>query len=305
LLRNPAAADIAALTEDWVVLEMLGYDEPDASVIASQGLGFLGTPTTLLLDPGTGDRRLGHARQVAAIVGYPEDYLERLTSAAAGHDAISAAQARLRERNDVASLRELALAYLAGGDAEAGRRVFHSLLLRRELSSDERRDIALEAIVGPSQRVENNHRRTLEELAAWVEIYPEGRDEPDYIYARAWALLSLGEHDAAMQLIRETYLDSDDADTTAQYLYLVFRAPTDLLLEDAEARARAAVAQFPDQAARFHAAHGRILRRQGRLGEAERSFARAVELAAEDDPGRGTYLGQLDFVRNQRKAASD
>lgn len=305
LLRNPAAGDIAALTEDWIVLEMLGYDEPDASIIAAQGLGFLGTPTTLLLDPGSGDRRLGHARQVAAIVGYADDYLDRLTSAAAGHDAISAAQARLREQNDVESLQELALAYLAGGDAEAARRVYHSLLLRRELTSAERRDIALEAIVGPTQRVENDHRRTLEELAAWAEVYPEGRDEPDYVYARAWALLSLEEHDAALEWIREAYHDSDDADTTAQYLYLAFRAPTHVLLEDAETRARAAVLQFPEQAARFHAAHGRILRRQGRLDEAEQSFARAVELAAEDDPRRGTYLGQLEFVRNQLEAIAD
>lgn len=305
LLRNSAAAEIATLTDDWLVLEMLGYDEPDAGVIAAQGLGFLGTPTTLLLDPRPGDRRLGDARQVTAIVGYSDDYLQRLAGAAAGHDAIAAAQARLRERNDTESMQALAIAFLAAGDAEAARRVYRSLLLRPELSADERRAIALEAIVGPTQRVEKDHRRTLAELAAWAEQFSEGGEDSGYVYARTWSLLSLREHEAAMAMIREHYIDSDDPGTTADYLYLAFRAPSDILLEEAEMRARDAVTEFPEQAARFHAAHGRILRRLGRIAEAEQSFARAVALAAADDPSRGTYVGQLEFVRNQLAAGSN
>jgi hypothetical protein len=304
LLRNPAASEIEELTRDWVVLEMLGYDEPDAGVIAAQGLGFLGTPTTLLLNPRSGDRRLGDARQVAAIVGFPDDYLARLQQAATGHDAIAEAQAQLREHNDVESLQGLARAYLSAGDAGAARRVFQSLLLREELSEAQRRDVALQAIVQPTQRVEKDHERALQELAGWAQAFPAGRDEPDYIYARAWSLLSLKRHDDALALMREAYLDSDDPGAIAQYLYLAFRAPSDLLLEDAEARARQAVVRFPEQAARFHAAHGRILRRQGRLDEAEQAFGRAVARAADDDPNRGTYLGQLEFVRNERVAAA-
>jgi hypothetical protein len=304
LLRNPAATHVAELTRDWVVLEMMGYDEPDASVIAAQGLGFLGTPTTLLLSPRAGDRRLGDARQVAAIVGFPDDFLEQLERSVAGHDAIAEAQARVREHNDVDSLKTLAEAFLAAGDAAAARRVFQSLLMREELSPDERRSIALQAIVEPTQRVEKDHRRTLDELALWAEAFPAGREEPDYVYARAWSLLSLGRHDELQTLVREAYLDSDDASTVARYLYLAFRAPSDFLLEDAEARARAAVIRFPEQAARFHAAHGRILRRQGRLGEAELAFGRAVDLAAEDDANRGTYIGQLEYVRKESKAAA-
>jgi tetratricopeptide (TPR) repeat protein len=305
LLRNPGASELAELTRDWVVLEMMGYDEPDASIIAAQGLGFLGTPTTLLLSPRSGDRTLGESRQVAAIVGFPDDYLARLERAAEGHDAIAEAQARLRERNDVESLQGLARAFLTAGNAAAARRVFQSLLLREELSSDERREIALQAIVQATQRVEMDHARALEELSAWAEAYPEGRDELDYTYARAWSMLSLERHDEALALIREAYLDSDDPDATAQYLYLAFRDPSGRLLEEAEGHARSAVSRFPEQAARFHAAHGRILRRQGRLGAAEQAFGRAVELAAEGDPNRGTYLGQLEFVRNQRAVAAD
>jgi tetratricopeptide (TPR) repeat protein len=305
LLRNEAAEDVATLTRDWLVLEMMGYDEPDASVIAAQGLSFLGTPTTLLLSPRAGNRRLGEARQVAAIVGFPDDYLEQLKRAAAGHDAIAAAQARLREHNDVESLQELAQAYLAAGDAAAARRVFRSLLLRDELAEDQRQQIALQAIVQPTQRVEKDHRRALAELANWAEAFPDSTDDMNFIDARAWSMLSLGEHEAALALLRETYLQSEDPEAIARYLYLAFRAPSGLLLEDAEMRARAAVERFPEQAARFHAAHGRILRRQDRLEEAEQSFARAVEISPEDHPARGTYVGQLEFVRKQRAQAVD
>lgn len=305
LLRNEAAEEMAALTRDWLVLEMMGYDEPDASVIAAQGLSFLGTPTTFLLSPRADNRRLGEARQVAAIVGFPDDYLEQLKRAAAGHDAIAEAQARLREHNDVESLQELAQAYLAAGDAAAARRVFRSLLLREELAEAERQRIALQSIVQPTQRVEKDHRRALEELAAWAEAFPAGRDDMDFIDARAWSMLSLGEHEAALALFRDTYLQSEDPEAIARYLYLAFRAPTDRLLAEAEVRARDAAATYPEQAARFHAAHGRILRRQGRLAEAEQSFARAVEIAREDNPARGTYVGQLEYVRKQRARAAD
>lgn len=303
LLRNPAAAGIAALTADWQVLEVLGYDEPDASFLAAQGLGFLGTPTTLLLRPAAGDERLGEARQVAAIVGYPDDYEEQLRQAAAGHDEIVAAQAAVRERNDVAALEALAQAYLAAGQADPARRVFQSLLLRDELSPEQRLDISLRAILQPTQRVENDHSRVLRELAAWAEEYPGGTGRQDYMYARAWALLATGQQAAAEAYIDEVYAGSTDADTVAQYLYLAFREPTRSLLVPAEARARAAIAEFPEQAARFHAAHGRLLRRMGRLAEAEQAFAAAVELAGPEHPSIGTYRGQLEFVRRELASA--
>lgn len=303
LLRNPEAREVAELTGDWLVLEIYGYDEPDASVLQEHGIAFLGTPTTLLLQPRAGDRRLGDAQQLAAIVGFPADYLARLERATEGFDAIAAAQARFREDNDVAALRGLADAYLEAGDADAARRVYRSLLLRDELSAAERMDFSLQAIVHTSQRLENDHRRALDELAAWAERFPAGREAPDYIYARAWALLSLGERDSALELVREAYVDSGDPDTVARYLYLAFRDPTDVLVRDAEARAREAIERFPEQAARFNAAHGRLLRRQGRLEEAEAAFERAVALTSAEQPNHGTYLGQLEFVRNERAAA--
>ena len=302
LLRNPDAVEVAELTRDWLVLEIYGYDEPDASLLAEQGISFLGTPTTLLLRPSPGDERLGDGQQLAAVVGFPDDYLARLERAVEGHDAIVEAQARLRQENDPAALEALAQAYLAAGEADAARRVYRSLLLREELSEEQRQSFALQAITHTRQRLENDHRQTLIELAAWAEQFPEGQDDPDYLYAKAWALLSLGERDAAFELVRTAYLDSNDPDTVARYLYLAFRDPSELLLDDAEARARAAIEAFPEQAARFNSAHGRILRRQGRLDEAEQAFERAVELSGEDDPNRGTYLGQLEFVRNQRAA---
>lgn len=304
LLRNPEATDVAELTGDWLVLEIYGYDEPGASILAAHGINFLGTPTTLLLQPRPADRRLGDARQLAAIVGFPGDYLVRLEQAAEGFDAIAEAQARLRKDNDVPALRGLADAYLAAGDADAARRVYRSLLLREELSAVERMEFSLQAIVHTSQRLENDHRRALDELSAWAEQFPAGREAPEFIYARAWALLSLGERGAALELVREAYVDSDDPDTVARYLYLAFRDPTDVLVRDAELRAREAIERFPEQAARFHAAHGRLLRRQGSLAEAESAFKRAVALTSADHPSHETYLGQLEFVRNERAAAA-
>jgi hypothetical protein len=305
LLRNPEAVEVAELTRSWVVLEIYGYDEPDASILAEQGIAFLGTPTTLLLRPAPGDRRLGDSRQLASVVGFPDDYLARLERAADGHDAIVEAQARLREENDPDALEALAQAYLAAGEADAARRVYRSLLLREELSEEQQRKFALQAVTHTSQRLENDHRRTLAELEVWVEQYPQGRDDPDFVYARAWAMLSLGERDAALELVRTAYQDSVDPDTVARYLYLAFRAPSDLLLEDAERRARSAIEAFPEQAARFNSAHGRILRRLDRPDEAEQAFQRAVELSGADDANYGTYLGQLEFVRNQRASAAD
>ncbi len=299
LLRNPEAEGIAALTADWQVLEVLGYDEPDATFLAQQGLGFLGTPTTLLLRPQPGDTRLGDARQVAAIVGYPEDYEAQLRQAAQGHDAIVTAQAAVREDNDVASLEALAQAYLAAGQADRARRVFQSLLLREELTPEQQLDISLQAILQPTQRVENDHARTLQELEAWAQRYPQGRKRQDFMYARAWALLATGQLEAADAYINEVYAGSDDADTVAQYLYLAFREPTRTLLPAAEARARTAITAFPEQAARFYSAHGRLLRRMGRLEEAEQAFAAAVARAAPDNPSLGTYQGQLEFVRRE------
>lgn len=305
LLRNPEAAEVAELTRDWVVLEILAYDEPDASFLAAQGVGFLGTPTTLLLSPRPTDARLGDARQVAALVGYPDDYLAQLSAAAAGHDAIATAQARLRQHNDVEALQGLARAYLAAGNAEAARRVLQSLLMRAELSPEQKRDTALQAIVQTTQRIENDHRRALQELDAWAALYPDGRALLDFKYARAWALLSVGEKDSALAFVDEAFLGSEDPDTVASYLYLAFREPTGTLLDDAESRAHEAIARFPDAAARFQAAHGRLLRRQGRLAEAEAAFVRAVELAPAESEQRDTYLGQLEFVRNQLAARAN
>lgn len=302
LLRNPEAEGIAALTADWQVLEVLGYDEPDATFLAEQGLGFLGTPTTLLLRPEKGDARLGDARQVAAIVGYPDDYEAQLRQAAEGYDAVVAARAAVRERNDVASLEALAQAYLAAGQADAARRVFQSLLLREELTPEQQLDISLAAILQPTQRVENDHARTLQELEAWAARYPAGRERQDFMYAKAWALLATGQLEAAQAYIDGVYGASDDADTVAQYLYLAFREPTRTLLPAAEARARAAITKFPEQAARFYSAHGRLLRRMGRLEEAEQAFAAAVARAAPDNPSLGTYQGQLEFVRRELAA---
>jgi tetratricopeptide (TPR) repeat protein len=299
LLRNPNAADVAALTRDWVVLEVLGYDAPGARFLESQGLTFLGTPTTLLLRPSPGQATLGEAHQLVAVVGAPEDYVERLTRAAEGFDGIAAAQAQVRERNDVEAWHALAMAYLEAGDAEAARRAYRSIMVREDLAPEQRRSLSLEAIVQPVQRVAKDHERTLAELDAWVAANPGHESDGGLVYARVWSLMALGRIDEARVEIDRYYIAPGDADSLATYLYLVFRHPTGDLLADAEARAREGIERFPEQKARLSAAHGRLLRRQGRLEEAEAAFEAAV---AATDPGEGaynTYVGQLEYVRRE------
>ncbi len=299
LLRNPAAQDIATLTRDWQVLEVFGYDAPGAAFLEAQGLSFVGTPTTLLLRPEAGDRRLGEARQLVAIAGVPEDYVERLRAAAEGHDRIAAAQARVRSSQDTEAWLELARAWLEAGDAEAARRAYRSVLLRPGLTPEQQRDISLEAIVQPTQRVEKDHRRALEELEAWAAAHPGATEDDGYVYARVWSLLALERVDEARRLIETHYLSADTADALATYLYLAFRHPSEALLSDAEARARTGIERYPEQKGRLLAAHGRILRRQGRLGDAEAAFAAAVEATDPASDSYQTYLGQLEFVRQE------
>jgi hypothetical protein len=188
LLRNPAAAEVAELTRDWVVLEMLGYDEPDAGVIAAQGLGFLGTPTTLLLSPG---RRPAPGR--CAPGGRHRRLPRRLPGAAeqaaAGHDAIAAAQAQLRERNDVESLQAWRKAYLAAGDAEAARRVFQSLLLREELSPEHAPGCRAAGDRPADAARREGSSRALEELAPGSRRSRRAGTIPITFTARTWSLL--------------------------------------------------------------------------------------------------------------------
>jgi tetratricopeptide (TPR) repeat protein len=299
VLRNPDARAAADLTRDWTVLEVYGYDAPGARFLEEQGLRFLGTPTTLLLRPGRDTRRLGEARQLLALAGYPEDYLERLRRASEGHDATAAAQAAIRDSGSAEAWHGLALASLQAGNAEAARRAYASLLMRDDLPAEQRQALSLESIVQPTQRVEKDHQRSLAELDAWASAHPEGVASDDYAYARAWSLLALGRDGEAREVIDRQFLAPGTADGLAEYLYLVFRHPSDALLADAEARAREGVTAHPEQSARLNAAHGRILRRQGRLQEAEQAFARAVAEAAPDNPSRGTYVGQLEYVRRE------
>lgn len=303
LLRNPEATQIAELTRDWVILEVYGYDSPGAEFLEAQGLSFVGTPTTILLKPGPGARTLGGARRLVAFAGAPDDYAERLRRAAEGHDAIAEAQARVRAENDAEAWLGLARAYLEAGDAEAARRAYRSLLVRGDLDPEQRREIGLEAVIQPTQRVEKDHARALAELDAWVAANPGSADAPDLVYARAWSLLALDRIDEARAVIDRHYLAPDTADGLAQYLYLVFRHPSDTLLADAEARARAGVERFPEQRARLAAAHGRILRRQGRLDEALAAFESAVEAAGPEHPSYETYVGQREFVRSELAGA--
>ncbi len=304
LLRNPDAGDIAALTKDWLVLEVFGYDADGATMLREQGLRFVGTPTTLLIRPVEGSGRLGDGKLVASIVGYPEDYAARLERASTGFDAIADAQAQARQTGSVEDFAALANAYVEHGDAAAAARVYRSLLARDDLDETTRPDLRWSLLTEVYQRVEKDHAKTLRALLAFARDYPARADEPRFSYATAWSLLELGRVADARYILKTRYLDADDADRLADYLYLVFRHPTDELLVEAEAAARAGIEKYPEQRARLTAALARILRRQGCLAEAADAFERAAELAGPEHDNYEVYLGQLEFVRSELKSGT-
>lgn len=305
LLRNAQAKEVAELTRGWTVLEVWGYDEAGASMLREQGLAFVGTPTTLLLRPSRAGATLGEAAVVSSVVGYPEDYTERLRKAAEGFDAVREAQQRVREEGTVEAFEALAEAHVEQGNAVAAGRVYQSLLLRDDLDAQQRAEMRWQMIKLVHQLVEKDHERTLAELDAYAADYPEFVATQDYAYARAWSLLEAGRDAEARALLQARFIEPGDAELLRDYLYLAFRHEAPALLSEAEAEARRGIERFPESAARFEVALGRILRRQGRLEEAEAAFARAVADAGEDSPLHTIILGHLEHVRAELQAAGD
>ncbi len=302
ILGNPKATDIADLTRDWIALEVFGYDEEGAAFLAEQGLKFVGTPTTLVIRPSRDDQRLGDGTLLTSIVGNPENFVQRLADGAAGTDMVRAAQEAAREDGTVEAFEALADAYVVHGDSTAAERVFRSLLLRDDLDDEKRADIRWALITNVYQRVEKDHERTLAELRRYAVDYPARVEEGAFLYASAWSLLSLGRIEDARAILKQHYLEADDPDRLASYLYMVFRAPTGELLSEAEAAARTGIERYPEQDARLTAGLARILRRRGCLEEAEAAFDEAVRLAGPEHDNYGIYIGQRDYVRGELAA---
>jgi tetratricopeptide (TPR) repeat protein len=311
LLSNPDEKRFAELARDWLAIEIHGYDAPGAGILASHGIRFLGTPTTLLLAPEAESGRLGDARVMASVVGYPADYVEQLERAARGYEPVAAALERATTRGRPEDWLELARRYAARGDAEGARRAYRRLLEfpadafpetgRDSLATLQAR-AEWELITEVQQRVEKDHAGTLAALDTWMAEHPEEASSEPVAWARAWALAGSGQIEAAIEVMEQGFLDSGSVDGVLELLYLAFRHPAPSLLERAEREGLEALKQFPAEEAALQAGLGRVYRRQGRLAEAETGFARAIELIEPEDPRYPIYAGQLEFVQKERAA---
>ncbi len=305
LLSNPDASAIRNLSRDWLVLDVPGYDARGASVLAAHAVQFLGTPTTFILKARPDTRRLGDARVIGSIVGYTDDYMGRLEAVAAGFDALATAQTAMRESGTTNDYLTLARVYVEQGDRTNALRAFGSLLYRDDLEGDARRDVRWEMIVTVTQRVGKDHEQALAEMDRFAGVYPEFAAGAEFAYHKAWSLMALGRVDEARPILNESFRDGGDAESTYDYLYVVFRNPQSEMLQEAEVVARAAITEYPEESALFHHALGRILRREGRYEEAAEAFQQAIALANVDDEFYPVYIGQLEYVRSELAAARD
>lgn len=303
LLSNPDATAIRDLTRDWLVLDVPGYDERGANVLAAHAVQFLGTPTTFILQAKPDTRRLGDARVIGSIVGYTDDYMGRLEDLAAGFDALATAQRSLRESGTSEDYLTLARVYVEQGDRANALRVFRSLLYRDDLEGEVRRDVRWEMIITVTQRVAKDHQQAVAAMDAFAGDYPDFAAGTEFAYHMAWSLMALGRVDEARPILNESFRDSGNAESTYDYLYVVFRNPQSELLQEAEVVARAAITKYPEESALFHHALGRILRREGRYEEAAEAFEQAIALANVDDEFYPVYIGQLEYVRSELAAA--
>ncbi len=304
LLSNPDATAVRDLTRDWLVLDVPGYDERGASVLAEHGVRFLGTPTTFILRATSETQRLGDARVIGSIVGYTDEYMGRLNDVAAGFDALGVAQRAARDFGTIEDYLTLARVYVEQGDRTNALRAFQSLLYRDDLEGEARRDIRWEMIVTVTQRVAKEHHQALAEMDAFAGDYPEFAAGAEFAYHKAWSLMALGRVDKARPILNESFRDLGTAESTYDYLYVVFRNPQPVMLKEAETVARAASTDDPEETALFHHALGRILRRERRYAEAASAFEQAIALAKEDDEFYPVYIGQLEYVRSELAGAA-
>jgi hypothetical protein len=309
-LKNDADATVRDMTAEAVVLEVHGYDEPEAGILRSQGVLFRGTPTTHVYAPSHVGSKLGDARLIGSIVGAPDDYPEQLKHLIAGEDPIGDLERKVHAESDRVArcklLLELGDAYASRGDTVGARLCFQNvrhasrsfMTLAQQAQLDElRRDAAWRQADGLTLRVRKAWREALGEIEAYEQAFrPRAEEKARNAYAKAWALVHLDRTEEALRLLRRDL--ADDADGAETFLYFCFRSDDPVAWTWGERFAGEALLRFPEHRAALLEGDGRIARRQGRLADAERVFTEAVAL--EKDPEqRLVYEGELETVRNE------
>lgn len=325
IFTNPEEKEFAKLAENWVALEILGYDSEGATFLEQQNLRFHGTPTVFLLDPNRvntksratlsrqklknkkPDLKLGDLKVVHSVASFPDDFTAQFTKAAGGYDLVAEAQKKVREEQTLEAYQELALAYVNQGQVKQASRVYQSMLFREDLTAQQTMDIEWEKIFQVTQRVLKDHAKSVKDIDAFIEKYPEfikdKKQFETYAYRRSWSLVEIDRVDEANKLLKKAYVEPNEVDGVSQYLYFVFRNPKPKLLEDAKLICDKALLDFPESESRLKAAEGRLLRRMNKLQDAKESFTKAIALLDVESDGYSetleTYQGQLDFINAQ------
>lgn len=311
-LKNPADTEVGGMTRDAIVLEANGYDEPDASVLRKHRIAFRGTPTTFVFAPTNQKRLLGDAPLRGSIIGAPDDYPAQLRAILDGHDPIDELERRIDQQDERDKIQrakdrlELGDLYAARGDKMSSyleyrhvRRTKYSGLSDAEIAElkELKRDAAWRQADTAMLRVRKNYPEAYEDIVAYENGFRRRLDEQGRTaYSKAWAMANMGDVPGALQVLYAGL--PDDADGAESFLYFCFRSGHRTALVAGERKAKEAMWRWPERRATWLEAQGRIERRQGRLEDAERSFAEAVSL--ETDPEvKLVYQGQLDHVRGE------
>ena len=322
IFKNPEEKEFAKLAENWIALEVYGYDQEGADFLETQNLRFHGTPTIFLLDPKRitakskaelsrnklknkkPTLRLGDIKIVHSIAGFPDDFTAQLDKASNGYDLVAEAQKSVRNEQTLAAYKALALAYVDQGQVSPANRVYQSILLRNDLSAEDVQAIEWEQIFQVTQRVLKDHEKSVIDIDAFIEKYPSFIKDKEnfetYAYRRAWSLVEIDRVDEANMLLKKAYVEPNEIDGLSSYLYFAFRNPEPVLLADAKVVCDQALKTFPDSESRLKAAEARLLRRMGKMQESKASFIRAISLLdpKNDDDAENIelYKGQLAFV---------
>lgn len=316
-LTNAGDTAVRDATKDALVLEVWGYDAAGAELLRRQEVRFQGTPTTHVFRPEHPGEPLGRAALLGSIVGAPDDYPAQLARIMGGHDPVADAKAEVEAAPDRVArgkaLLALAALHAARGEADAASSALAAVQALPADGIDAASAAALAGAKGQAAweqaatvdlRVRKDAAVALRGIDSYIATHGMAMDRvQDITYARAAALARLGRVTEALDAMERTHVDPGTADGHETFAYFCFRQESTEALLRGEARTREALAKFPDARAALQQALGRILRRQGRLVEAEAAFAESVR-AARDDEQRLVNQGQLDMVRRELARAA-
>ncbi len=316
-LKNPDDRVVADLTKDAIVLEAHGYDRPDADILRKHGIQFRGTPTTFVFAPRSEGELLGRAPLLGSVLGAPEDFPDQLARLIAGDDAVGDLERAIERAPDADRVGRAKLMLQLGdllaarGDGPGAyltyrrvRRLHESGLSRedREALDELQREAAWRQADTALLRVRKDYEAALREIRGFENTFVARESERERIaYAKAWAMAMRGDVRGALDVLDAGLPDTAGGAET--FAYFCFRSEEPRALVAGERRVAEAMRRYPEQMATWLAARGRIERRQGRLAEAEASFATAIELQA-DPEERLVVEGQLAHVRQERSQAA-